>query len=530
MKQLAFIYASIIIIILSVNLAVDPAHLLRPTARHNEEERIAKILLAKQQAVVPNVKIGFDERISRQTLLTQKSEVDHSVIFGSSRVRYFSKIALENEHHFVDAMNAATLEDLLVFSYLREKHRLLPKKLYIALDPWMIEKGNNYTRLVQVSYPEAFVQAVEHFQFILPEGSGRIYKNLAGNSGNLLQLPMTDVVNGGAQGDGNYRAVFTGKLPLGGTLRISFDGWIAEGTYYWAWRVLVNGNPIDEGSYIDNLQGSPSPHQPRTVITRQIEAKVGDAITLEMAHANGDGISIQAGMQQYNARNFSVRITCDSPAAQQFKSLTNCNGYLQPSIYLKYLPIAKEMVSPAYFQQSLKSLLQAQRGRAIPEIAAKQQRKPDANQANYIICSDGSLPWPIVENYDYEKVDNIVRTIDDGLVPLRSIDGNALKLLKQITDFYIRNGTEVAYVLVPVHPFSYAKWKSESDSRGFLLAEATYRKFASTNGIPIVGSYDPSAVGCKNTDFRDWVHPLPQCTNLVARALNRLPSSSMSNN
>lgn len=529
MKQLAFIYASIFCIVLSANLSIDPAHLLKPASGQSDEPHIAEILLADQQAVVPREKIGFDERKSRQMFLEHKVETDLSIIFGSSRVRYFSKKAFDDERHFVDAVNAATLEDLLVVSYLRDQHKLLPKKLFIALDPWMIEQANSYTRLAQVSYPDAFVQAVEHFRFSLPEGSGRIYKNLAGNGSNLLQVPLADIV-AGSQEAGDYRAMAIGKLPFGGLLQISFDGWITEGTYNWAWRVLLNGAPIDEGNYMDNLQGSPSPHQPRTVVTRPVDAKTGDVVTLEMAHANSDGAPVHTGVQQYKAGNFSAQVKCDNPVAQQYKGWTNCNGYLQPSHYRKYLPIAREMVSPAYFQQSLKALLPAKGGPVAPDITAKPQCAPDINQANYIFCSDGSVPWPLVENYDSEKVENIVRTIDDGLVPLKLIDGNALKLLKQLTDFYVRNGTAVAYVLVPVHPFSYKKWKSENDSRGFLLAEATYRKFASTNGIPIVGSYDPSVVGCKNTDFRDWVHPLPRCTNQIASALKRLPSSSASHN
>lgn len=529
MKKLAFICTSIVCIILGINLSIDPVHLLKTDVRQSDEARIAGILLADQQAVVPREKIGFDERISRKMFLEQRSKTDRSVIFGSSRVRYFSKKAFDDELHFVDAVNAATLEDLLVVTYLRDQQKQLPKKMYIALDPWMIERANSYTRLTQMSYPDAFVQAVEHFQFSLPEGSARIYKNLAGNGKNLMRLPMADVVIG-KHVTGDYRAVAIGKLLFAGPLQISFDGWIETGTYNWAWRVLVNGAPVDEGNYMDNLQGSPSPHQARTVVTRLLEAKAGDVITLEMAHANNEGATVRVGVQQYNAKNFSVQVKCDNPAAQQYKSWLNCNDFLQPSQYQKYIPIAKEMLSPAYFQQSLKVLLQAKWGSAAPNIEAKPLCLPDANQANYIFCSDGSVPWPLVENYDSGKVENIVRTIDDGLVPLKSIDGNALELLKQLTDFYIRNGAVVTYVLVPVHPFSYEKWKSENDSRGFLLAEATYRKFASTNGISIVGSYNPNVVGCKNTDFRDWVHPLPRCTNLITSALKRVPSSLTSHN
>lgn len=128
MKKLFFICVSIVCIILGVNLSIDSANLLKPYARQGDEAEIARILLANQQAVVPRDKIGFDERLSRKIFLEQRSKSDRSVIFGSSRVRYFSKEAFEDELHFVDAVNAATLEDLLVLSHLRVKHKQLPKK------------------------------------------------------------------------------------------------------------------------------------------------------------------------------------------------------------------------------------------------------------------------------------------------------------------------------------------------------------------------------------------------------------------
>ena len=529
MKQLAFIFSSMVCIILGVNLSIDPANLLNLDARRSDEVRIVRILMADQQAVVPKEKLGFDERVSRLMLLEQRSKADRSVIFGSSRVRYFSKVAFNDELHFVDAVNAATLEDLLVFSYLRAQHKQLPKKLYIALDPWMIEQANSYTRLVEVSYPNAFIHAVENFSFTLPDGSANIYKNLAGNEKNQVKVPIENV-SFSRSVTGDYETVANGKLPFGGALQVSFSGWITEGTHYWAWRIFLNGAKVDEGNYAENLQRSPAPHHPRTFVTKRINAKAGDTVTLEMAHADSKGVTVRAGVQQYNAKNFSAQVKCDNSVAQQYKNWLNCNDLPRLSAYQKHIPLVREMLSPAYFQQSLKGLLQASLKSAVPTIDAKPLCLPDTNQDNYVFCADGSTPWPVLEGYESEKIENIVRTIDDGLVPLKSIDGNALKLLKQLTDFYVRNGTSVTYVLVPVHPFSYEKWKSEKDSRGFLLAETTYRKFANRNGIAIVGSYNPAVVGCKNTDFRDWVHPLPRCTNLIASALKRgLPYSVVHN-
>ncbi len=518
MRRFIYTVALTLFIIMGVNVSIDPAHLIKSDSLQSDEAHIAEILLTKQQAFVPREKIGFDERIARKLFLEHKADADSSVIFGSSRVRYFSKKAFDDEHHFVDAVNAATLEDLVVNTYLRQKHKLLPKKMFIALDPWMIEKSNSYTRLAQVSYPESFVEAVEHFKFTLPEGSQRIYKNLAGNANDLLRIPFTESASS-SRTAGDYRELLTGKSPLTSLVQVSFDGFITTGTYNWAWRIFVNGIQVDQGNYMDNLQGTPSPHQSRTVITKYVGIKEGDIVSLEMAHANNDGVVVPAGLQQYKAENFSIQLKCSNPVAEAHKSWTSCNNYLQSSHFRRYAIIAREMISPAYFQQSLKTLSPARGGSSAPGIEAKPDCTPDANDGNYVFCSDGSLPWPLLEKYDSDKVENIVRTIDDQLVPLKDIDGNALLLLKEITEFYVRNGTTVKYLLVPVHPYSFSKWKSENDSRGFIQAEKTYRSFAKSNGITIVGSYDPSIIGCKNTDFRDWVHPLPRCTNLLAQSL-----------
>ena len=59
--------------------------------------------------------------------------------FWKFEVRYFQE-RLSMRRRIFDALNAATLEDLLVLTYVRSKNHSLPKKtLYIALDPWMMK-------------------------------------------------------------------------------------------------------------------------------------------------------------------------------------------------------------------------------------------------------------------------------------------------------------------------------------------------------------------------------------------------------
>lgn len=518
MIRLLCVFFLALLSVVALNFYVDPAHLIKSGALGSDEFKIARILLDGKQAVVPKERIGFDERLTRRIFFARKKKSDSSVIFGSSRVRYFSGAAFNESNHFVDATNTATLEDLLVFTYLREQSHLLPKQLVISLDPWMIEKANSYTSGVQLSYPDAFTQAVDHYGVTLPEGSQLIYNNESVNMTKTLSVPFkSSPIDTSCTGKyQTFQEVAAGVSRLSGNVQISFDGLIEPGTYYWAWRVLVNGSVVGSGNYMNNLQRSPSPHEFRTMVTQPFTVKEGDAVSLEMAHATGDGDPVLKGLQHYKFRNLAMDIKCGDAAAARFKGWTDCDGLLARETVRKLLVIGKEMLSPAYFLQSLKALTEQLAGAAI---IAKKGCTPEENEDSWVVCEDGSLPWPVPEKYDSSKVESIVRTTDDGLVPLKEVDEKSLELLKQITEHYRKLGTTVQYLLVPVHPFSYSKWVAENDSRGFVKAERVFRDFAKANGVSIAGSYDPNVIGCKNTDFRDWVHPLPRCANLLAREL-----------
>jgi hypothetical protein len=519
-KRITLLFLTMLCLIFFVNLIIDPARLIKFNNYVADEKKIAEILLTGNNAGIPVEKIGFDERLFRKFIFEKKRKLDESVIFGSSRVRYLSSKAFNNEFHYVDAMNAATLEDLLVFSYLRKKFGLLPKKLYIALDPWMIEKNNDYIRLPQVSYPDEFVNAVDYFNFHLPENSAKAYKILVNEYNNFFQVNISNIILEPVL-VGNFQTVAVGRMPFDGPLQFTFEGSISKGTHYFAWKVFLNDSLVDEGSYLDNNRRSPAPHELRTFTTNRFEAKKGDLVTVQMSHADGNGVPVGVGNQQYIVKNLSAQLRCNDTLAGEYKSWINCNRYLQLNFYQRFFPLLKEMLSPAYFQQSLKSLFS-------PAIETLSECKVLDSKFRWISCSDGGVPTTSLfyTAEESKRVDNIVRTIDDKLIPLKLIDTNSLALLKQLTDFYIRNGVSVTYVLIPVHPFSYAKWAMEGDSRGFILAETTYRKFAYDNRIQIVGSYDPAKVGCQITDFADWVHPLPRCTNLIADELKKAPSSS----
>lgn len=516
MSRLYCVFLLALLTIVTLNLYVDPAHLIKSGARGSDEFKIAQIVLGGKHAVVQKDRIGFDERLTRRIIFEGRKKADSSVIFGSSRVRYFSGAAFNELSHFVDATNAATLEDLLVFTYFRQQFHLLPKRLYIALDPWMIEKANSYTRLVELSYQDAFVRAVDKLRVSLPQSSRHIYNSAA--ISRLLSIPLKSepLKTRDTRRFQTFEEIDSGVSELSGTVQISFDALIETGTFYWAWRVLVNQSVVDSGSYLDGTQNSPSPHEFRTMMTKPLHVNHGDRISVELAHATGSGLPQLKGTQRYQFKNFAIKVKCEDAAAMNIQDRADCDSILPQESLTRSLMLGKEMISPAYFQQSLKTISIRLGASAI---AAKSGCTPEGDPTTWVVCEDGSLPWPNEESYDSKKVESIVRTVDDRLVPLKEADEAALKMLGQITDFYRKKGTVVKYLLVPVHPFSYGKWAAENDSRGFLRAERIYRDFAKENGVTIAGSFDPNIVGCRNTDFRDWVHPLPRCTNLIAREL-----------
>ena len=70
-------------------------------------------------------------------------------------------------------------------------------------------------------------------------------------------------------------------------------------------------------------------------------------------------------------------------------------------------------------------------------------------------------------------------------------------------------GFTVSLVLSPYHPEVYDRMKS--DRPIFLEVETKFRRLGEEFGINVLGSYDPSKVGCNANDFYDGMHPKEGC-------------------
>jgi len=69
-------------------------------------------------------------------------------------------------------------------------------------------------------------------------------------------------------------------------------------------------------------------------------------------------------------------------------------------------------------------------------------------------------------------------------------------------------GVEVVFFLSPYHPFLYQHVLTNdvADHAGFFEVEPYLRAYAARQGIPVIGSYDPHALGLTEVDFFDGLH------------------------
>jgi len=80
---------------------------------------------------------------------------------------------------------------------------------------------------------------------------------------------------------------------------------------------------------------------------------------------------------------------------------------------------------------------------------------------------------------------------------------------------YVAAKHEVALVLSPYHPRLYDRMKAERPV--FIAMERQFRALGASRQIKVLGSYDPTTVGCDDVDFYDGMHPNERCMKRVVR-------------
>jgi hypothetical protein len=177
----------------------------------------------------------------------------------------------------------------------------------------------------------------------------------------------------------------------------------------------------------------------------------------------------------------------------------------------KYL----ELISPAYFQHSLKSQLAPED--AGPAVS-KQTPKTDAKHCREAVppeepmrYADGSAPYGKGYN-NRPPTDALVDAARMASPPISyvedyaSFDPDLVEEFERLVDRMQQDKVSVVFFLPPLHPLLYTKVSTTPQYQRVVEAERYFRNYAQQKGISVCGSYDPQVCGVESTDFVDGWH------------------------
>jgi len=122
------------------NYRVDPAGLFR-TSKY--ESGIADILIAKQN--VANIS-NYDERLVQKYIIESSIEKRDVLVLGSSRVMQIRGSLFPQQTFFNHSVSGASIEDDIALFAMYKERNLIPQKIIIGLDPWLLNKYHGQDR------------------------------------------------------------------------------------------------------------------------------------------------------------------------------------------------------------------------------------------------------------------------------------------------------------------------------------------------------------------------------------------------
>jgi len=128
-----------------VNFYVDSAHLFRDQDYLN---KLATHLIDGKS--VTNVG-NYDERRLQKVYINQLEKAHDVIALGSSRILQLNRSLFASKRFFNHGVSGAVLQDYLSIYQLYESAELLPKKVVLGLDPWILNKQNGENRWMSLN-------------------------------------------------------------------------------------------------------------------------------------------------------------------------------------------------------------------------------------------------------------------------------------------------------------------------------------------------------------------------------------------
>jgi hypothetical protein len=120
---------------------------------------------------------------------------------------------------------------------------------------------------------------------------------------------------------------------------------------------------------------------------------------------------------------------------------------------------------------------------------------------------DGSIhfPYKIRLHRDRRKQPYPAHVIPTGYLQNFTSIAN-MELFKGFVSFLKGQGVEVVFLLLPFHPVLHRLIMENPQCRTVITTEMMLRDFGKEQGVPVVGSFDPTGYALKDEDFSDDIH------------------------
>lgn len=136
------------------------------------------------------------------------------------------------------------------------------------------------------------------------------------------------------------------------------------------------------------------------------------------------------------------------------------------------------------------------------------------------IRKDGSRVYNLAyANKSLEEVERGAQSYISYAMSNYQYSNEVRHILEKFVSQLKAQNRKVVLVLSPYHPSLYDLMQLQD--RKFLEIESIFKDIALTNGVQLIGSYDPTKVGCSSEDFYDGMHPKDKCMEKVFSKLRR---------
>jgi hypothetical protein len=133
-------YVPLPILVIAINLYVDPAHIIR---RETYVTHVAQLML--EGKTVSNV-LNFDERLLQKLLILSRTQTPDIINLGSSSSQFIRPSFFNNKVFYNHFVSSATIQDYLALFELYEQKNVCPSTVFVGTDIWILNGANNNTR------------------------------------------------------------------------------------------------------------------------------------------------------------------------------------------------------------------------------------------------------------------------------------------------------------------------------------------------------------------------------------------------